>query len=102
MPPELVALKDADALDRVRFGSVPDGAGRIAFPTLDPDFLRTPALRSEARYQLAWDLAQATARARGPAAWLQVRACAQHAGLWLLAGVWVTPRRGSTGHPPRL
>jgi hypothetical protein len=74
---ELLALKDADSLDRVRFGH---GAG------FDPRYLRTPALRGR-RPQATW-LAAASNYLGTPAdpppvdPWDAVRAVAQDQGVW--------------------
>src|SRR5690242_14674443 len=59
LTPALQCLKDADSLDRLRFGAT----------AFDPAYLRLDALRGDAITDQAEDLAQRTLYARGPAAW---------------------------------
>jgi uncharacterized protein len=67
MTSELVCLKDADALDRVRIHD------------LNPAWLRTT--RAAASVGLAWELFEESVRSRGDP-WSAVRECALRMGLW--------------------
>jgi uncharacterized protein len=69
---ELLCLKDGDSLDRFRF--------RVQ--AFDKRYVRIPAMQNWRVSAAALDLAESTARARGPAAWGYTRACAQRLGLW--------------------
>jgi uncharacterized protein len=68
MTPELRCLKDADSLDRVRFG------------TLDLGFLRTTY--ALALVPFAHALFAATGRSAPTAGWTEVRAAARDLGFW--------------------